>query len=127
MNAIFVSYAHAGLSFVRELRAGLVKSGHEVWLDVDEMEPSDDWLASIERALEDAEAFVFVVSRESLRSENCMQELRLAEAHGKRIIALIRGGVEAMAMPHELAGRESIDAASRNELATVLQHVDRTL
>jgi TIR domain len=127
VNAIFVSYAHADLSFVRELRSGLVKSGHEVWLDVDEIAPSDDWLASIERALENAEALVFVVSRESLRSESCMHELRLAAAHGKRIIALIRSCVEDKPMPDELAGSESIKAPCRNNLAVVLQHLDRTL
>jgi TIR domain len=127
VNAIFVSYSRTDLSFVHELRSCLVKGGHEVWLDVDAIAPSDDWLASAERALEVAAAVLFVVSPESLRSESCMHELRHAADHGKRMIAVIRSGVADKLMPDELAESESIDALDRDDLAAVLQHLDRTL
>jgi len=127
MSAIFVSYARADLSFVRELRSELVKSGHEVWLDVEQIALDDDWLAAIEAAVEHAEALVFVVSRESLRSESCMHELRLAAAHRKRIIALSCGGVEDKSLPEELASSESILTPCRHEVAAVREHLDQTL
>lgn len=118
MTRTFVSYSRADSHFVRELRAALVEGGHEVWLDVDEIDPSDNWLASIDRALEDAAAVLFVVSPDSFRSEICMHELRRAAAHRKRIIALTRGGVDDEAVPDELAGAESIDVG--NGFAAVL-------
>jgi hypothetical protein len=106
VTSIFVSYSRADLEFVQALRAALAGGGHDVWLDVDEIAPSDDWLASIERALEEATAVLFVVSPEALCSEICMHELRCAAAHGKRIVALVRDGVGDEALPDELAGAE---------------------
>jgi hypothetical protein len=120
VTSIFVSYARADSRFVQELRAALVAEGHRVWLDVDELGPSEDWLASIERAVEEATSFLFVVSPESVRSEICLHELRHATAHGRRVVALIRAGVEDVPLPDELAAAESIRTGNRDEVAAAV-------
>jgi hypothetical protein len=126
MNWVFISYARADSEFVHELRAALVKGGHEVWLDADELAPSDEWLPSVERALEGARAVVFVASPQSLRSRECMHELRHAAAQGKRIVVLIRDGGEQATMLDELVGAESIDARNGGDFAALLLRLKGT-
>ena len=120
MTGIVVSYARGDVRFAQELRAALAEHGHEVWLDIDEIEPGDDWLASIERALEEAGAVVFVATPESLRSQMCMRELRLAATHGRPIVAVARGHVGEGPLPDELAGAEWIDIGRDDDFAPVL-------
>jgi transcriptional regulator GlxA family with amidase domain len=127
VTRIFVSYAHADSRFAQELRVALVQNGHEVWLDADEIDPSVDWRVSVERALANAKAVVFVASTASLRSQECLHELRQAAAHGKRIVAITLPGVGKEPLPAELAGAPSIDAGDRTDLAAVIQRLDRAL
>jgi TIR domain len=127
VSGIFVCYAHADSRFAQDLRAGLVQDGLEVWLDADELDPTDDWRVSVERALAGAKAVVFLASASSLRSEECLHELRLAVAHGKRIVAIRLAGVGNERLPEELAGAVSIEAGERTDLAALLRGLDRTL
>jgi hypothetical protein len=111
VTRIFISYARADCRFVQELRATLVESGHEVWLDVDEIRPGDDWLAAIESAVEAVSSVVFVVSPDALRSDYCLHELRYAAEHGKQIVAVVvRGEVDGRQLPPEVEASEWVDA-----------------
>jgi hypothetical protein len=127
MTKVFVSYSHAESPFAHQLRAALVDAGHEVWLDVDQIQPTDEWLTLIESALEQAEAVVFVVTPEFFRSGICMHELRRATAHGKWRLALIRGGVDDQPLPSELEGTEAIDSHGPPDFRAVLTQLARTV
>jgi hypothetical protein len=56
-------------------------------------------MAGIYEAIEDANAFVLVLSPESVSSEVCARELVHAAAHNKRIIPLQHREVDPRAVP----------------------------
>jgi len=61
-----------------------------VWVDVEDIRPSDDWLRAIHAAIDGADAFVFVVSPDSVDpSSVCTQEIEYAVTHNKRIIPIV--------------------------------------
>ena len=120
MTRIFVSYSRRDSAFATGLRDALVARGLEVWLDVDEIGDADDWRSAVEEAIGSVDAFVFVVSGDSLRSDMCLHELRLALACGTRVVALLRHAPPEL--PAELAHVEQVaaddaDVADRLALA----------
>jgi hypothetical protein len=121
MTSTFVSYSRVDSPFVEKLHAALLKIGHPIWLDAKEIGPLVDWLVRIERAIEEATSFVFVISPNSLASEICMHELRHALAHRKRIIALVRHGPSGRPVPDELAGTQWIAAGEDDDFDAVLR------
>lgn len=89
MDHVFVSYARADIDFVRKLTAALEAAGHETWVDWEGIEPSANWMAKIEGAIDAAKAVVFVISPESCASTVCGQELDHAIQRNKRLIPVL--------------------------------------
>lgn len=84
----FISYAHEDTEIVQRLARELLARGREVWVDVEGIEPADRWRGSVREATERADAFVFILSRASLASRACLEELDHAELLNKRLIAI---------------------------------------
>jgi hypothetical protein len=59
----FLCYARADQRFVRALHAALVERGKRVWADWRDIPPTAPWPEEIDRAIERADAFVFVLSQ----------------------------------------------------------------
>ncbi len=92
---LFVSYSRKDRPFVDQLAQALSDGGHDVWFDLQDIRPSEEWLAAIHAAIERADAFVFVVSPDSVNPESvCAQEIDYATAHNKRIIPVVCRQVE---------------------------------
>ena len=89
MDHIFLSYSRDDTDFVQQLHEVLKTRGRETWVDWEGIPPSDEWMARIGAAIDEAEAFVFVISPASLASEICGQELDYAIAGHKRIIPVV--------------------------------------
>jgi len=89
MDHVFVSYARADVAFVRKLTAALESAGHETWVDWEGIEPTANWMAKIEGAIDAAKAVVFVISPESCASTVCGQELDHAIQRNKRLIPVL--------------------------------------
>jgi WD40 repeat protein len=101
--ALFVSYSRRDVAFVRRLHEGIVARGHDTWFDWEGIPPSADWMREIHRAIEAAEAVVFVLSPDSIASAVCAQELAHAITHHKRLIPVVCREVEPAKTPPELA------------------------
>lgn len=101
--AIFVSYSRRDAAFVRQLHEGIVARGRETWVDWEGIPPTADWMREIQRAIEAAEAVVFVLSPDSIVSTVCAQELAHAVTHHKRLIPVVCRTVEPAKTPPELA------------------------
>lgn len=61
----------------------------QVFLCADTLRPGDDWRRSIDAALREAELFVLVLSKASLKSTYCAFETGQARALGKRIAVVV--------------------------------------
>ena len=82
MTDVFISYSRVDQVFVRQLHAALEAAGRGAWVDWEGIPPSAEWLVEIYAAIEAAGAFVFVISKHSVASAVCRQEIDHAAIPG---------------------------------------------
>lgn len=61
----------------------------DVWVDWEDIPPAVGWLDQILQGIEQADAFVFLISPDSIKSEVCNVELEHAHKNAKRIIPIV--------------------------------------
>lgn len=89
MSDAFISYSRRDQDFVRELVDELVSDGREVWVDWESIPLTADWFEEIKTGIEAADAFLFVISPDSVRSEVCAAEIEHAINMNKRFVPLL--------------------------------------
>ena len=102
MSDVFISYSRSDGEVVRRLHARLVAEKRNVWVDWEDIPPSAEWLAEIERAIEPADTFVFVLSPDSVASTMCRHELDHAVRCQKRIVPVLARDVDLAVVPDSL-------------------------
>lgn len=122
MTDVFISYSRKDIAFAKELFAGLSKAGLDIWIDWEDIPPGADWLDEIQQSIEQADAFVFIISRKSIDSEICSQEVTYAAENNKRLIPIIIDDIDPNGVPDFIASlnwiflREEDDFDSSLEL-----------
>jgi len=86
---IFISYSRRDKPFVRKLNDALDAAGIDAWVDWEGIPLSSDWMKEITAAIEGGDAFIFVISPNSLASKVCMDELELGIKNNKKIIPVL--------------------------------------
>lgn len=89
---IMISYSRKDGDFVRKLYNGLIGFGfspEDIWVDWEGIEISEDWMAKITKGIREANAFIFVISPDSIASPVCQEEIKLAEESNKRFIPIL--------------------------------------
>ena len=74
---------------VRKLNDSLDSSGGDAWVDWEGIPLSSDWMEEITRAIEGGDAFLFVISPDSLASKVCMEELELGLKYNKKLVPIL--------------------------------------
>jgi WD40 repeat protein len=123
--AAFVSYSHRDDAFVIALARALEAAGRNVWLDADDIPPGATWRTELGTAIEAADAFIFVLSPESVRSEECQAELRRAVEIGKRLVALDHRPTDRP--PPELTEIQWIRSRDADDMDRIVEEVGRAL
>jgi len=100
-RSVFISYSRKDIEFVRKLNDSLDSSEIEAWVDWEGIPPSSDWMDEITRAIEGGDAFLFVISPDSLASEVCGQELELGIKYNKKLIPILHRDPEKGTVMHE--------------------------
>jgi hypothetical protein len=100
-SKVFISYSRKNKEFVKKLNDALDNSGVEAWVDWEGIPPSADWMAEISGAIEGADAFIFVISPDSLASKVCGDELELGLKYNKRLIPVLHKDPEKASTMHE--------------------------
>ena len=86
MGKVFISYSRKDNTFVRRLYDALRERGRKVWVDWEGIPPTDKWLVKIHSAIDEADAFLFVISPDSVSSDVCDIELNHAIKQHKRLV-----------------------------------------
>jgi WD40 repeat protein len=105
---VFISYAREDQAFVRRVFDALKEFGRETWVDWDGIPPSAVWMAEVRKAIETGEAFVFVITPDSLASSVCREEVAHAASVNKRLIPILRRDVGDTPAPEAVAERNWI-------------------
>jgi len=86
MSDVFVSYSRRDLKFAGDVRDELERDDLDVWIDVEGIYAGEEFWPVIQRAIDNATVFVFLMSGHSLESSVCAKELAHAVSAGKRIV-----------------------------------------
>jgi hypothetical protein len=102
MASLFISYSRINEDFARKLTKAFEDQGMDVWIDLESIPLSVDWWQEIEKGIEEADAFLFLLSPDSAKSEVCKREIDHAIKNGKRLIPIVVHDVKAGEAPAEL-------------------------
>ena len=108
MPDVFVSYSRRDTEFVRRLVEGLQARGKDVWLDTEGIRDGEVFPAAIRSAVEGSNAFVLVISPDSIASPFCDQEVDHALEHHKQIVPLVYRRVPDPELPEPIRVRNWI-------------------
>jgi WD40 repeat protein len=89
MTGIFISYSRKDSVIARKLIEEFKTIKLDVWVDWEDIPPAVDWLDQVLQGIEQADAFVFLVSPDSAISEVCKVEVEHARKNHKRIIPVV--------------------------------------
>jgi WD40 repeat protein len=102
MAKLFVSYSRRDSAAARRLIEAFKSMGQEVWVDWEAIPPAVDWLEQIFRGIEEADAFIFMISPDSIASEVCKVEVGRAVLNNKRIIPIVLRDVHPKDTPDDI-------------------------
>lgn len=108
MHDVFISYSRRDSDYVQRLARELEARGKTAWVDVDGIRDGEVFPAALRRAIESSDAFVFVISPDSVHSSFCEQEVAHALELNKRVVPLALRDVPDDEIPEEIRVRNWI-------------------
>lgn len=126
-SEVFISYAVANRDLAMRIHKALESAGQSVWIDSDDIRYADNWKDAVLPAIEQATVILFITSKASIVSKNCLEELEYAELMGKRIIPIVAERVDSELVPDNLRERVRRDFRDpenfHNELLKLIQDI----
>ena len=86
---IFISYARVDTALADRLEGDIKRAGLLPWVDRRRLEGGQEWLDGIQRAVEDCDVLVVVLTPQAADSEFVRMEWRHARRMGKRVVPLL--------------------------------------
>lgn len=127
MADVFISYAREDQDFVRQLHQALAQSNRETWVDWQDIPLTAQWWQEIQRGIEAADSFVFIISPDSIASEVCRDELEHAIAHNKRLIPIVRREAASQRVHEALASHNWLFMRSDDDFDNAFDSLMRAL
>jgi competence ComEA-like helix-hairpin-helix protein len=89
MTSLFISYSRRDTDCARRLTESFKGQELDFWIDWEGIPPTVDWWKEIEKGIEEADVFLFILSPDSIKSKVCKQEIDYAIKNGKRLIPVV--------------------------------------
>jgi hypothetical protein len=124
---VFISYSGKDAALVRRLHAALIERQRHTWVDWEGIPFSAEWMKEIEAGIDAAEAFVFILSPNSIQSDVCAKELAHAVARNKRIVPVLARDAAGASVPEALARLQWIPLRSEEDFEHGIESLVRTL
>jgi WD40 repeat protein len=102
MAKLFVSYSRKDSVTAHKLIEAFKSIQQDVWVDWESIPPAVDWLEQIFRGIEASDAFIFLISPDSIASEVCKVEITRAAINNKRIIPIVLRDVDPKTTPDNI-------------------------
>jgi photosystem II stability/assembly factor-like uncharacterized protein len=100
--SLFISYSRRDIEFARRITQAFKNQKLDFWIDWEGIPPTVDWWKEIQKGIEEADIFLFLLSPDSAKSNICRKEIGHAIANGKRLIPVVIRDVKAEEAPPEL-------------------------
>jgi hypothetical protein len=85
----FLSYSRVIKDFALKLAQELKSEGFHVWLDQLDIQAGARWDREVEKALQESEIFMIILTKSSVESENVLDEIGYAIDNGKRFLPVL--------------------------------------
>ena len=89
MAQVFISYSRRDLPFIEQLVSDLKKTGIDVWYDLSGLEGGARWRVEIQRAIQNSDYVIVVLSPHSVESEWVEREYLFANNLKKKILPIM--------------------------------------
>lgn len=107
---IFISYSRDDRPFVERLSGDLRRFGLETWVDIENIKPGSRWDEELDRALQESNALIFVLSQNMVESRWVLAELQhFASAGNKAIFPVIIEDIDSTQVPAAISGIQWAD------------------
>ena len=111
MGHVFLSYSRRDKEQVDRIVEALISSKIEVWIDRSDIKAGKTWRQQIVEAIDTCEAFILMLSPNSVLSDNVRREIDLALDSGRTILPIRLEPVKLSAeIRYQLTGLQFIDA-----------------
>ena len=127
MADVFVSYSRRDADFVQRMASSLEERGKSVWIDTQGIADTEVFPQALRSAIEGSDAFLFVITPDSVASDFCEQEVTYARSLEKRIVPALRAPVPDPAIPEEIRHRNWIPFTEAEDVDASLDRVVRAL
>ncbi len=102
MASLFISYSRKDIDVARKLTEAFKGQDLDFWIDWEGIPPTVDWWNEIQKGIEEADIFLFLLSPDSCKSKVCKEEIEHATKNGKRLIPVIVRDITSDEAPSEL-------------------------
>ncbi|MGE0820853.1 MAG: TIR domain-containing protein [Candidatus Binatia bacterium] len=106
MADAFISYARKDKDFIYKLQDAFTTRNRTAWVDLEDLYAGEEFWQRICTAIEEAHAFLFVMSPDSIASPYCRREIEHAVTHNKRIIPILYRESDEKSLPPAIAIRQ---------------------
>ena len=89
MSDVFISYSRKDIAFARLLQKSLQQNQLDIWIDWERIPVGQKWWKEICEAIASANVFMFIISKTSISSTICKNEIDEALKNNKRIIPIV--------------------------------------
>ncbi|MDJ0702287.1 MAG: TIR domain-containing protein [Leptolyngbyaceae cyanobacterium MO_188.B28] len=112
---VFIASTSRDLEFARKLNETLQIQEESTWFEPDKTALGPDYAKQVREGIERAENFIFIVSHYALADPALLEELKIAEALSKRIIAVSYQPFDRAELPPALVHSPWVDLSAHGE------------
>ncbi|NER22976.1 MAG: TIR domain-containing protein [Symploca sp. SIO1C2] len=127
MTQVFLSYAQTNKATMEGFRRRLMRDCFTAWTNTTDIQTSEDFEDAINRGIEQADNFIFLLSPDSLVSKYCQYELNYALSLNKRIIPVLIQETDPKEIPKALRSLQYIDFTDNSNEENYYQNESQLL
>jgi len=127
MTQVFLSSSEKDNPIKEKIRKTLMREGFTVWTNQTDIKTGTAFQEQINKGIEGADNFVYLISPEALKSHYCYLEIAHAFATNKRIIPLLIEKTDIELIPSQLQKLQFIDLTEYQDQDKYRSNIDKLL
>lgn len=125
---VFLSYRSNEIVFTKKLAFALYERGLKMWMDkLKGIKAGDDWVRTLEVALNESEALIAVLTPDYTESGYCLAELHRVHSRGKPVFPVLLRDVPEDKYPLEIQRTQYVDFRKHEDPVFFKSQLDQLL